>query len=331
MVGLDGIIYSLQSRGGITTYYDHILKYIDKVDIPNALYLCESVVNNTTLNNVRRVGKSLFSRYRKLEIHKDIDVFFSSYYRISDRKIPNIVTVHDFIYENYRTGIPRAIHVLQKRRALENAEQILCVSETTKRDLFKYHPYLKGKKVSVVYNGVSSEYYPEYCDVGDYVLFVGNRHYYKNFDVLAKALKDSDILLQIVGGGALSRSEQEMLNGLKVHYKHDVDVSDQKLRQYYSGAIAFVYPSSYEGFGIPILEAFRCKCPVISVPCDAIDEISGGNTVRVPLKPLDILDAIDYCSNMNRSEHTDQAYEYSLRYDWDKTASQTVSIISNYL
>lgn len=331
MIGFDGIIYSLQSAGGITTYFDHIIRHAISKSVPHRLYLPEkvSLERFNTRSYVHEKSRVL-TRYRDLSVDSDIGVFFSSYYRLSKQQIPNVVTVHDFIYEKYRSGIPKMVHSYQKKRAILNADHLICVSESTKNDLLKFNTSVDESRISVIYNGVSNAFYPEACSKGDYVLYVGQRSYYKNFALLLDALRNTGIKLKIVGGGVLSADELQKIKLFNIEYDHEININDDRLRHLYNRAVALVYPSSYEGFGIPVIEAFRCNCPVVTVPCQAVDEISGGFTIRASLNPDSIQKAIKQLISRNNTDLISNAYKHSLRFSWDDTSFKTLQVLSNY-
>ena len=265
----DDIIYDLQNGGGISVYWTNLKKgLLEKYDIL-------SFNGKTTIRD--RKLPTLFQRY--LDFNDKINekhIFHSSYYRISrNPKAINIVTVHDFIYEYYRSGARKYLHTCQKRRALEKAHGIICVSLNTKNDLMKLYPQIDEKKISVIYHGVSDAFHciqTKLSSNSRSLLFVGNRSGYKNFNLLVEFLKlNPDYSLNIVGGGQLTKKEKNAL--LQINYKHHQRISDQELNKLYNQSYALVYPSLYEGFGLPILEALRAGCPVICNDGSSTSEI----------------------------------------------------------
>jgi len=205
---------------------------------------------------------------RYCNLRQDINepyLFHSSYYRTSgDKMAKNITTVHDFTYEYHMKGIQQKIHSWQKFSAIRKAAAIVCVSESTKRDVLKFLPDVDESKLHVIYNGVSEEYKrienSHYSSLGEFVLFVGSRVSYKNFDFLVEAMIGVRMKLVIVGG-KLTDFEKNMLDNKlgKDRYIEFSNISNEELNKIYNAAYCLVYPSSYEGFGIPVLEAQRAK------------------------------------------------------------------------
>ncbi len=165
--------------------------------------------------------------------------------------------------------------------AIEQAQHIICISEATRQDLLEFVPIRSDQRVSVIHNGVSDVFrlLDARQEMGGrpYILFIGQRGGSKNFDLALRALSLlPDLELHCVGGGPL-RSEE--LAGLDLatqgRVRHLGFVSDEQLNALYNAAFCLLYPSSYEGFGIPILEAMRAGCPVVSIDCKAVVEVGG--------------------------------------------------------
>ena len=171
----DNIIFNLQKSGGISNYWERLYSNVKK-DYKIMSY------NYVFLKNLIPV---FIYRYLDFSIKTNKKfIFHSSYYRISkNTKAINIVTVHDFVYEYYNRGVRRLIHKLQKGRAIKKAEKIICVSENTKKDLFKFYPNILKEKVHVVYHGVSDNFklIDNKGDSSNKIIYVGKRDGYKNF------------------------------------------------------------------------------------------------------------------------------------------------------
>lgn len=222
-------------------------------------------------------------------------VFHSSYFRYSnDRNSINVTTVHDFTYEHFVRGPRLWVHSWQKRLAVKKSKGIICVSENTKKDLLHFYPWVDPEIVKVVYNGVGEEFYPVGNAASDlenelgfhpdklFLLFVGDRSAYKNFDAfvaLAPYFPEMDFV--VVGGQPLSEVESRLLSPTQSRLHHFRGVSSEVLNLLYNTAYCFVYPSSYEGFGIPILEAMKAGCPVVSTNLSSIPEVAGDAALLV--------------------------------------------------
>ena len=218
------------------------------------------------------------------------DVVHETYYAASPTyrgKAIRALTVFDMIHELWPESFSASDHTARlKRCAVERADRILCISENTKRDLLRALP-VDERKVSVTHLGfdrLSPGKLVARDIVGDapYVLYVGVRNQYKNFLGFARAFAGSRQLtgnFRIVcfGGGDVNAKERAVLRSLGLPDSKVVHVAggDEVLAAIYSGAAAFVYPSLYEGFGIPPLEAMSLDCPVVASNMSSIPEVCG--------------------------------------------------------
>lgn len=206
-----------------------------------------------------------------------------------------VVTVHDMIHEIYGHG-SRSIFSLDaqvvenKRLLCETAEAVIAVSENTRQDLLRFCPDINPEKITVIHHGnaLGLARYPSASDSNampepaPFLLFVGQRKAYKNFawmlDNLADLLhREPSLQLVCVGGSPFDALEQQQLNRLgiaqKVQYR--TVASDADLVDLYRQAACFIFPSQYEGFGIPVLEAFACACPVVLNRSSSLPEVGG--------------------------------------------------------
>jgi glycosyltransferase involved in cell wall biosynthesis len=281
------------------------IKYSDNVYLPS-LKLKEQVhpIPNYFKNflpNLQFKGKGLLFRIinsisafpdpimenKKLVIEElkkgAFDIFHSTYYDdyyldyLGDK--PLVITIHDMIFELYPEFFLSDPVLKRKKRIIERADHIIAVSENTKKDLIEFYN-VESSKISVVYHGNSNiNALVQECFIvpeipKKFLLFVGNRERYKNFYFFVFALKRvfekfPDVKL-IVTGPPLSEEEQGFIHETGLgDFVIQKKVNDVELAYYYSKALAFIYPSLYEGFGLPILEAFGCKCPVLlsNTPC----------------------------------------------------------------
>ena len=154
---LDNIIFSLQNTGGISIYWHELIRKF--ASSTHQLVMFEhgaakknpliDLTNNIAICRERGFLPVKVIRYLPLQARlKEPSVFHSSYYRIAkQRNVANIVTVYDFTYERFRRGLPRLVHCWQKRYALNRADGIICISGSTKKDLFRYLPELRKKNV----------------------------------------------------------------------------------------------------------------------------------------------------------------------------------------
>lgn len=349
----DNIIFDLQNAGGISVYWYELTKRLLKSSYTYSFL--ESYNWNNMFREQLNIPNHKIVREKNIPINirryidisksiKNYDICHSSYYRISTSKnIKNIVTVHDFTYEYFMKGVPKFIHHTQKKHAIKNADGIICVSENTKKDLLSFFPRIKEEKISVIYNGVNEEFhiiknknnskFSKYKDK-KYILFVGDRSSYKNFDIILEVLCNLDeYILLIIGGGNLTYSEKFNLNTKlgRERYDHIQNVSVEELNIIYNFAHCLIYPSSYEGFGIPVIEAMKAGCPVIAMNKSAIPEISGGAAVLFDDLNVDkIIQAIKFLEiKFNRKEVIKKGFLHASKFSWDKTFDETINFYMN--
>jgi mannosyltransferase len=281
---------------------------------------------------MNKVTYRLFERYRACRIAEDFSLFHSSYYRLPDRtNISSVVTVHDFAYERFSHGPRRWIHSWQKNAAIRAAQSIICISESTRQDLLEYVDVKHGQSVQVIHNGVSDIFRPLESPPSPipFVLYVGLRGGYKNFDLALKAMALlPDFELHCVGGGPLQSKELAGVpESVARRVKHVGFVDDKTLNVLYNQAVCLVYPSSYEGFGIPVVEAMRAGCPVVSVECQAVMEVGGAAlTIAEGLDSGALADAILKTASSDRANLIERGLSVAQAYSWEKTHARTLAV-----
>lgn len=215
------------------------------------------------------------------------DIVHESYYaarRSAPRKARIVLTVYDMIHEKFAAEFPAGDRTAdRKRAAIARADHICCISESTRRDLVALHP-AAATKASVTLLGFDppAAAVPSTSGRGrPYLLFVGQRRGYKNFAglldayAMSAALR-SDFDLVAVGGGAFKPDEQRAIDRHRLgrHVRQHA-AGDAALQRWYREAAVFVYPSLYEGFGIPPLEAMAAGTPVVALDVSSVPEVCG--------------------------------------------------------
>lgn len=283
-----------QVYGGASKYFMMLMKYLPQGSWDTTA-LCsfnEYVKANHLMKHTCRkkfIGQgtvfNLINKpYTKYRVNKkDYDVLHQTdfdhyfYKQLGDK--PLVVTYHD---SNYLTYFPQPERVKLQRIALKRADAIIAVSENTKKDLLKYFD-VDEKKVHVIYHGIEIKPLKNTVQSlieGPYILYVGWRAGYKNFKSFSKAFalyhaKFPNVKL-VFTSLPFSKEEIELFNKLNIRESViNIPATEEQMANLYHNALFFVYPSLYEGFGMPILEAWASQCPVALSNTSCFPEICG--------------------------------------------------------
>jgi len=228
--------------------------------------------------------------------------YYHPYLLENSLSVPLVITIHDMIYELFPELHNDSSVVQQKHDLIERANQIVSVSESTRQDLLRIYPDV-ADKVSVIHHGASFTQHIEtdkpFVKI-PYVLFVGNREAYKNFTTGAKAFAllasdYPDLALICAGGGAFTDAEEQLFTELGMSGRvQQVSVNDAQLKNLYYYSKAFVYPSLYEGFGLPVLEAMACGAPCLLSDVSSLPEVGAAAAIYFdPLNDQMIAESIE--------------------------------------
>jgi glycosyltransferase involved in cell wall biosynthesis len=274
-------------------------------------------------------------------------IWHSTYYTMPEKwDGPVVISVVDMIHERFPNlfdGLGSDQFVEQKRRCVLAADAVICISKTTLKDVQQFYGidtidparmHVVPLATSEVFRKLNDAHYSiEPLMAKPFFLYVGARAHYKNFSSLLFAYsvwpKRKEVDLIVVGNG-WSRDEEQYLVRLgisdQVHLFMNID--DDSLCSLYNQATAFTYPSLYEGFGIPILEAMACGCPIVASRIPATIEVAGECPIYFePTEPEDLLAAMDLALSEGRdSRRVRLGLEHVKHYSWDKTARQTLDV-----
>jgi glycosyltransferase involved in cell wall biosynthesis len=310
---LDDIIYSIQQNRGISVYWKEITQLI-RNDIE--IQVKEISLNKNILFDVS---------YELNEPH----IFHSSYFRTTNNKnAVNILTIHDCIHLKKNNLRNILFHFFLKNK-LHKSDIVICVSETTKNDLNKYYKKCLPKRVEVVYNGVDSDFKNYNLKREKSILFIGDRSWYKNLIYSLKIAKLLNYQLIIVGK-PLNKKEITLIKGYNIKFSILSNVSTESLIKIYNKISFLIYCSLFEGFGIPMIEAAKCMCPVITLDKPFVREILGDYTIKVDENSFEsIFKHLDDEKLMR--EITERAFEKALDYNWDSAAKSIKKIYMSSL
>lgn len=357
---VDGSIFSWQVRGGITALYRSLLPALHEVDpsmevrlvVSPGVQTRELAVLRRDINVVPgfpgwlrpwRLWRHLKRPYgcisRELYYRRSAaDVFHPTFYTVPPCRIPCFCFAYDMTAERYPELFERGL-VREWRRSkqttFDRSSLILCISESTRRDVMEFYG-VPEHKCRVVYLGptlsaVASARDGAACVEEPYFLFVGDYPVpYKNFDFLLKALSSAplvgfrDFRLRVVShkkpDAALLAKYHSMINPERLIFEPDCD--DQRLKQHYANCSALLYPSVYEGFGLPVLDALASGAPVVCARASSLPEV-GGDVVSY----FDPQSESSFCLALQRAmsegrddKHVCARKAQALGFSWGRTA-----------
>jgi glycosyltransferase involved in cell wall biosynthesis len=297
-------------------------------------------VLNHILNNQRESIKQLKGQ--------DFDLFHPTYYdpyflKHLGKK-PYVLTIYDMIHEIFPDAFDKNDLTRNRKKTLaDNAKQIIAISDNTKKDIVKYLD-IPEDKIQVIYladslsqmKNAEFSYVPGSIRVPKhYLLYIGNRSGYKNFSFLIDGLfpvlkKNADLDIVCAGGGYFSNSEKKMIRNMNMVTRiHHYPADDATLQCLYKKAYAFIFPSLYEGFGIPVLEAFSFGCPAMLSSTSSLPEVGGDSALYFdPLDRTSLTNAVEriLSNGTLRKNLIMKGFERSKLFSWEKTASMTKKV-----
>lgn len=363
----DEQMFVLQQYGGVSRYHAKLIENLNNIDNTNAkafapfhqnFYLGKlqkEYVKGYTLGAYPLHTRFIFKPFNRIIGTRLIrkwspDILHLTYYDWKGTfgsKCKIAVTIHDMIYEKYPELFENSQQVISKKKyAVDKADLVICVSQSTKNDLLEITG-VDEEKVKVIYHGfdkidLSEKEISVFNDRFnfDYILYIGHRKKYKNFDLLLKAYSNSKEInnhfkILAFGGGKIDSEEQAQLKDLGIsnnviHLAGD----DRLLALSYRNAHCLVYPSLYEGFGLPILEAMSQCCPVILSNVSSLPEVGGNAALYFDAQSSDQLKAclMDILFDDSlRESLSKKGLAQCDKFSWDICANQTNSAYQNIL
>ena len=285
---------------------------------------------------------------------QDFDVFhptyFEPYFLQYLQKKPYVLTVYDMIHELFPIYFKTKDKTkVWKKHLIENSGAVIAISENTKQDILKFTD-VDPEHVQVIHLGNPLEHRnvpPQINTSSDfpafgksYLLFVGGRGDYKNFNFFIESVagilcKNEELHVICAGSLPFSLQEKKALEKMNILHKvHHVKINDTILKNLYKNACAFIFPSIYEGFGLPILEAFSCGCPTILSNSSSFPEVGGKGAIYFEPNNADsLINALETVlfNEKFREDLIQRGYERSRLFSWEKTANSTKKVYESLL
>lgn len=364
-IAYDHQAFVMQSYGGVSRYYARLASALATANhdphifapVHKNVYISELPVNIISGKYYKKFPPrtaSLVNLYNSCKLNKSLldfkpDILHETYYRGNNNRkasLPVVVTVYDMIHELFPDSFPEHDSTSKyKHDAVNRADHIICISNSTKNDLAELYG-IPESKLSVVHLAsdinFSSELNKSLTRISKpFILFVGRRHGYKNFDTfitsiaLSRRLK-ADFNIVCFGGGSFTIEEITKFHslGFKNNQVLHTAGDDNLLSELYSSARVFVFPSRYEGFGLPLLEAMSNCCPVICSNLSSFPEVAEDAASYFDPNNVDemshVIESVVYSeSKIRELERLGTAR--SRIFSWDLCAAKTAAIYNDIL
>ena len=369
---VDGIAFASQNLGGVSRVWEEYLKRLPDYGFRIKLLIPFRHTNSSlarVLEHKERydivpdyffwpkrffgrvsVRSTLLSAY----LDSSVDVFQSTYLSTICSAVPKVILIHDMIPELFPAFFPEKwirSGIEMKRAAVESANHIVAVSQNTKNDLLKIYPAIRPEKVTVIPNGSSvalnrtgvafdllaKRHGLAGIPPRSYLLYVGSRNGHKNFGIILELLRNTstfrDLRVLCAGGESLGSLPTLLADiGLSRNLIFLSAVSDEELSILYQNALALIYPSIYEGFGLPVLEAMTNRCPVICSNTSSLPEVGGDAAFYFTPSSFESLDAtITQMMTTDRSDVIEKGLRNAARFSWDLSTRSLATVYESLI
>jgi glycosyltransferase involved in cell wall biosynthesis len=279
-------------------------------------------------------------------------LFYSPYYGRAQPGIPEVFTVYDMIHELFPQHFPPSAPayrglIAEKTACFARAAALIAISERTRQDVLELHPGLDPARITVAPLGVDDVFFegePARAPAGrPYILFVGQRKGYKNFARLAEGFALSGLgahmELRVLSPEArpFTPGESDRLRELGLHGSVVLspELTDAALREAYAGAVALAYPSEYEGFGLPVLEAMAAGTLVAASQAGSLPEVGGrAASYFDPRRPESIAQTLREVAGLARDERAARVrlgQAHARAFSWARCQQHTMAVFRSVL
>lgn len=359
-IAYDYKIFSSQAYGGVSRYFTDLGLELLKRDLDVHFFcglhinnylseLPENVITGLKLDRFPPKSARLFQSINQVFTDSKMsswkpDLIHETYYsnhRKSYRDAKKIITVYDMIHEKFPEHFSATDKTSHKKAAtIARADHVICISDHTKKDLIEILN-VPEEKITVIHLGYDfssdeDNSIPHLSLKQPFLLYVGSRRGYKNFSAFLRAFVSSPQLKSefnviAFGGGKFTPDEIKLIRelGLDERQIHQIGGNDQILADLYSKAEAFIYPSLYEGFGLPPLEAMAAGCPVVTSNTSSMPEVvRQAGEYFDPTEVVDIQEAIERVvfSSQRKADLIRLGYENIKHFSWEKCAEETLKV-----
>jgi glycosyltransferase involved in cell wall biosynthesis len=315
---------------------------------PNGIVVTEAIPDSLLFKKLSSLWRSTFinSQLKKDKIEIFHGLSGELPFGISN-KIAKVVTIHDLIFERYPelySFFDRKIHFSKFSYAAKKADVIIAISEQTKSDILKYIPNIASQKIKVIYQGCNEAFKLEYSEERkseiqkkfnlptQFLLNVGTIEQRKNALQIVKAIENIDTTLVLIGRKTEYYKEIKKCakeKNIKDKIKHLKNITTEELAIIYQLATIFVYPSIFEGFGIPIIEALYSKTLVITNKDGVFKEAGGENSIYIDVQSTEELtEKIDFLlkNPETRIDLENKGWQFVQKFNDETIANQIHSI-----
>lgn len=344
-IKFDHQIFSLQKYGGISRYFSDLycqlgkhnnllspqidISFSDNCYLKNTNISCLPSFSHTkvnyAMNEICALTANLFTTQRPNIIHR---TYFYKRFELGSHK--NVMTFYDCIPEKFPEFFDSSKIFNQKNSTIRSCDAVIAISQETKEDLMTFYGVPEDKIKLIHLYPPELNYFGHRLIKDDYILFVGNRNSYKNFERLVTAFAQSPFLLNnfkliCFGGPPFQKHEHLLFNnlGLQKNLVQHVDGEEEKLGDYYQFASCFVFPSLAEGFGIPLLEAWSSGTKICCSNLKCFKEVIGENATY--FDPYDV-ESITCAIELSIEEEKFPLNTHPSQFNLDRTVTEHIQL-----